>query len=691
MMRVFVCVLLVLAAVPGSAEAGLRIDTLSTRPDMVTGGDVLVRVPPHSVVRLNGHVVTLPGRTGLVTGLTLGANRLTATTQDGTARLTLRNHPITGPVFSGPHEQPFVCETEAAGLGAPLDGDCSIATRVREVSGPGYVASVETGTINRGIYEIAVPRNWNRRLIYNFGGGCTDGWYRQGPGTAGVLDAFMLSHGYAVASSSLNVFGNNCQEVTAAETMMMVKEHFIETYGPVAHTQGFGCSGGSYQQHQIADNYPGLLDGIIPGCSFPEVTQATVSFITDAWLLDHYFGARRHRLDRGAAARRHRLRHSTRPRPTWRPARAGSTRAGSAASCPRRSATTRVTNPGGVRCDLYDHAINVWGRDPATGFARRPLDNVGIQYGLKALNTGAITTAQFLDLNEQVGGFDADANIVPAPHRRRPESRRGGPTAAAASPTAASASPRSRSSTTAPTTTTRRTATSTSATTRSRCASACARRTATPSNQVMLVEDQRYGLYSTDSPLLQHAILALDRWITTGRKPADLREGCMTRDAQPTFIAETQRRDPSTRCERLYPSASFPREVAGAGVAADIVKCRLKPIDRGDYRVRSHGGRRRAAARDLPRRRLRLEPPGRRAAAARRDVAHLRTAVVARRTSRCGSTTSPSAPSRITRAAITPSSCSGRLTDVRSTSRAGRVSSIPATEMRPGHVDPGAA
>ena len=114
-------------------------------------------------------------------------------------------------------------------------------------------------------------------------------------------------------------------------------------------------------------------------------------------------------------------------------------------------------------------------------------------------------------------------------------------------------------------------------------------------NQVMLVEDQRYGLYSTESPLLQHAIVELDRWITNIRhdprhriaanRPPSLQEGCNTREAHPTFIAETQRRDPSTRCEQLYPSASFPREVAGAGVAADVVKCRLKAIDPADYRV----------------------------------------------------------------------------------------------------------
>ena len=583
MMRAFVCVLLVLAAVPGSAEARLRIDTLSTRPDMVTGGDVLVRVSRDAVVRLNGRVVHLKGRTGLVTGLRLGANELTARAGDDAARLTVRNHPITGPVFSGPHEHPFVCETEAAGLGPPLDEDCSIATRVRTVDGPGYEATVETGTINRGIYEIAVPRDWNRRLIYNFGGGCADGWYRQGPGTAGVLDAFMLSHGYAVASSSLNVFGNNCQEVTAAETMMMVKERFIEANGPVAHTQGFGCSGGSYQQHQIADNYPGLLDGILPGCSFPEVTHATVSFITDAWLLDRYFGAaattwteEQRRAVTGFAT------YATAPNVA-----SGARRIDPRVFCgvvPVADRYDPLTNPQGARCDLYDHAINVWGRDPGTGFARRPLDNAGIQYGLKALNAGAITTAQFLDLNEHVGGFDADANIVPArtaadPIAVRRAYRTGRVTNGGLGLARIPIVDYRAYNDDAPNGDIHVRYHSFSMRERLRKANG------TAANQVMLVEDQRYGLYSTESPLLQHAILALDRWITSGRRPAALREGCMTRDEQPSFIAQPQRRNPSTRCEQLYPSASFPREVAGAGVAADVVKCRLKPVDARDYDV----------------------------------------------------------------------------------------------------------
>jgi hypothetical protein len=37
-------------------------------------------------------------------------------------------------------------------------------------------------------------------------------------------------------------------------------------------------------------------------------------------------------------------------------------------------------------------------------------DNVGIQYGLKALIAGAITPEEFVTLNEKIGGVDADSN-----------------------------------------------------------------------------------------------------------------------------------------------------------------------------------------------------------------------------------------------------------------------------------------
>jgi hypothetical protein len=70
------------------------------------------------------------------------------------------------------------------------------------------------------------------------------------------------------------------------------------------------------------------------------------------------------------------------------------------------------TNPDGVRCTIQDNTVNAFGIDPESGFARRPIDNVGVQYGLKAFNDGVISFDQFTELNELAGGYDADGNLV---------------------------------------------------------------------------------------------------------------------------------------------------------------------------------------------------------------------------------------------------------------------------------------
>ena len=321
-----------LTAVTAPAAAAspddLDIITVSTRPDTVSGGDVLVRihVPPSMavndlVILLNGQAVTSAFQPeanghsllGLVAGLNLGENNLVAKAIGPnnrtyrTAQLTLTNYPITGPIISGPHEEPFYCMTQLFALpassntlGQALDTDCSIATRVdyvyRTTAGtfqplPGftsypadlaqttttegktvpYIVRVETGTINRAIYETAVlhdptteaaptpfkpPAAWNHRLVYTLGGGCVGGWYIQGSsiGNGGILEDLMLRQGYGVAASTLNVYGNNCQDLLAAETIMMVRERFIENFGPVAFTIGYGCSGGSEAAQPIATN-----------------------------------------------------------------------------------------------------------------------------------------------------------------------------------------------------------------------------------------------------------------------------------------------------------------------------------------------------------------------------------------------------------------------------------------------------
>ena len=56
-----------------------------------------------------------------------------------------------------------------------------------------------------------------------------------------------------------------------------------------------------------------------------------------------------------------------------------------------------------MRCTFQDNLVNIYGRDPKTGFARNPFDNVGVQYGLNALNEGKISFDQFLDLVDDVG------------------------------------------------------------------------------------------------------------------------------------------------------------------------------------------------------------------------------------------------------------------------------------------------
>ncbi len=139
-----------LAAVPAPANpravtpgpkpgGGFSIETLSSAPHQVSGGDVLVRVRVPNAQQLNAVRVLLgqqdvtaafepeAGRralVGLVQGLALGENVLrVAPDRNGrgnAARATLVNHPASGPIFSGPQQQPFVCTTARAGLGQPI-------------------------------------------------------------------------------------------------------------------------------------------------------------------------------------------------------------------------------------------------------------------------------------------------------------------------------------------------------------------------------------------------------------------------------------------------------------------------------------------------------------------------------------------------------------------------------------------
>jgi hypothetical protein len=71
-----------------------------------------------------------------------------------------------------------------------------------------------------------------------------------------------------------------------------------------------------------------------------------------------------------------------------------------------------VNKPDGVRCTGADHAVAIYGKAKDTNRANTISDNTGVQYGLKAFLSGAITAEEFVTMNEKIGGFDADSNPI---------------------------------------------------------------------------------------------------------------------------------------------------------------------------------------------------------------------------------------------------------------------------------------
>ena len=641
--------ILCLAVTIGCAEQRLDLSVLSGPWDMVTGGDALIEVTGASAdslqVELDGRDVTSSFRSGTdpsrlvgrLSELKIGKNTVTAKMGERSISLELINHPRTGPVFSGPHQEPFVCQTEQAGLGPPSDANCSVQTRseyyyrstdriepqqsrartsrvppgfkpldpsaprpsdiARTTTTEGheqdFIVRVERGTINRAIYEIAllhdpsdslpdpwsIAPSWNGRLVYRFGGGCRAG-YRQGLIRSALQDLTSLGNGYAVAVSSQNVFGNNCNDVISAETAMMVKEHFIESFGAPVHTIGVGGSGGSMQQHLIAQNYPGLLDGIIPGASYPD-TVTLAPPVTDCSLLARAIDSSAHDWSEDQ-------KKAVSGFATWATCeswmRSYSPALIQPGSChdviPKELVYDPVQRLDGVRCGFHDNLVNLVGRDSATGLPRRALDNVGVQYGLKAYKDGVLDAERFIELNEIIGGFDDDANIVPERSAADTESLRilyetgrvnsGGGSLGSI-----------------PIIDTRRYSDPTGNIhdrVRTFVMDARLQRAhGSTANHVIL----------TNPPPRLDVVRLMDQWldavaldesgdepidvISRGR-PSELSDACWSAEGE--RLADDGESGP---CSEFYPPSGDPRIAAGAPLEADILKCQLKPLDPADY------------------------------------------------------------------------------------------------------------
>ncbi len=285
---------------------------------------------------------------------------------------------------------------------------------------------VERGTFDRGIYELVTfydpnqpnaptdrQHGWNRKLVWAMGAASGPRRFEMPP-TVSVFNANALSRGFMIASGSLTDHDTNSNDTLAAEFLMMVKEHIIETYGEIRYTIGTGCSGGSILQYNIAAAYPGLLNGIQPNCTFPD-TLTTAIEVTDCGLLGRYYATATGSglsTPKRVAINGHANANQC---PAWvgsflnfgNPSVAGNCGSG----FPTSITYDPVLRGNGVRCTSFDHDASMLGTFVDTdgnAKAQSPIDNVGVQYGLKALAAGTISAEEFVALNEGVSSYSAD-------------------------------------------------------------------------------------------------------------------------------------------------------------------------------------------------------------------------------------------------------------------------------------------
>ncbi len=237
-------------------------------------------------------------------------------------------------------------------------------------------------------------------------------------------------------------------------------------------------------------------------------------------------------------------------------------------------------NPDGERCSVLAANINVIGPG-ASGYEGIPLDNTGVQWGLKALESGTLTPSKFVALNTGLGGIDtssyedvpqrtvADESALINAYRsgyvaigntlnQTPFLEGRGPNETTGHVTYPSLALNAR----------------------------LDRMHGTHANHV---------LWQGPVPLVGSAdfanrmVLAMDRWVAAiqadkskrakaekiiANKPEDITDHCEL----PGGASQ-----PGTDCpaiNRFYPS---PTEVAGESRRNDILKCQLKPLRREDY------------------------------------------------------------------------------------------------------------
>ncbi len=496
-------------------DPDISLKVLSSDPNQVSGEDVLLGLAGEDADSfsdtgqlefwLNNSEIQPTIRTGrngpeiLVTGLVEGANRFEVhhTEYGPVDAVALTAHPVTGPIFSGPQQYPFVCTVttelgkqplvdtdgdtgfpvmDEGGNQIGLSKDCSIEPYVtfqyrttdgnwaplpKDGSRPDDMATTvltddrtvdfivrqERGTINRFIYSFATlaelgdepweasTENWNGRLLFHFDGGVGIGHSQGDISNSRALQPETLQMGYAVIYSSGTRTDTHYNLQVGGETALMVKEHFVKRFGVPDYTVAIGGSGGGIQQYVYSQNHPDLLDGGVPQYSYPDmVTQ--IIHVGDCELLEYYMDATDRNNPKWQTTENRSLlvglnSNDRYPDPfaEIKTMLGYSTAPGMTECIPAwRGLTPLVMNPkfgmadnqelmqpDGVMNDVhwshYSDAKNIYGVD-SSGEPRTLYDNVGVQYGLKALKDRHLTKAEFLKLNAEIGGWKQPSEMV---------------------------------------------------------------------------------------------------------------------------------------------------------------------------------------------------------------------------------------------------------------------------------------
>jgi hypothetical protein len=241
-----------------------------------------------------------------------------------------------------------------------------------------------------------------------------------------------------------------------------------------------------------------------------------------------------------------------------------------------------AANPRGVRCTLPDYMVSVFGRRASDGFANRPFDNAGVQYGLEALRSGKITPEQFVDLNEKVGGLDIDWHFQPQRTTADPAAldvayRGGLVTGGRALADVPIIDIRGQDNF------------EIHADFHTWAMRARLDRDLSGHGNQVVMEGARAQLgdpYSYDA-----AFDLIDRWL--GRIEADRGAAPLARkvlrdkpsDAVDSCWFEGRRVTDESTCRAAFPYFGDPRIAAGGPPADDVLKCRLEPLDPGGYGV----------------------------------------------------------------------------------------------------------